>query len=58
MVMSFLAVQRVEITCAHCGKADARLASAVKKGTTVACAYCRRRFRVKELRVIVGTASR
>lgn len=58
MVMSFLAVQRVELTCVHCAKHDVRLASAVKTGSNVTCAFCKRRFRVKELRLVVGTSAR
>jgi transposase-like protein len=53
-----MAMQRVEITCPHCAHADVRFAASVKKRAMVTCPSCKRRYRVTEVRVLIGTARR
>jgi transcription elongation factor Elf1 len=51
-------MQRVEITCPHCAHVNVRLAASVKKGITIACGSCRKRFRVTKTRALLGSAKR
>lgn len=56
VVLPFASVQRVQVRCPHCGRADTRLAAAVKKGMRATCAQCRKRFVVEEIVPVIGSS--
>jgi transposase-like protein len=58
MVLPFMAAQRVEITCPHCATTQQRLAAAVRRRSMITCKHCKRRFKVTQIRVLIGSARR
>ncbi|UJR86591.1 hypothetical protein [Sandaracinus amylolyticus] len=58
MVLPYAVVQRVMLTCSHCGAEQTRLAAGVKKGMKLRCERCHKLFDVREVKPMIGTAKR
>ncbi|MDQ3031816.1 MAG: hypothetical protein M3Y87_05315 [Myxococcota bacterium] len=57
MVLPFAAMQKVKLTCPHCGAEDSRLAAAIKKGMEARCPACGRTYVVEHVDRVIGTAT-